>query len=134
MLRFSRSLELVLRQKETRFSKEFWKGLGVAVGFHVTLFALFRIATTPNLDAVRPLLPVHVEIDLGQRETVAILAPAQIMHSPIETLDPPSLDKFMALSFIETHTPSYYTKKRTRSSPDFSELERIEYLPLESLP
>ncbi len=137
MLRFTHSLELTLRQKESRFSSDFWKGLGCAVTFHVLLFVIFRIAAMPNFDTISPLRPVHVEIDLGRRDTSVTLSPIQSIPFAWDTIDSSlleaSLNALIAFSFKETDALPY-TQKRERSRPDFSELERIEYTPLERLP
>ena len=133
MLRFTHSLELALRHKESRFSSDLWKGLGCAATFHILLFVIFRIATIPNADTTLPLKPVHVEIDLGQRDTSVTISTIPSIPLSWDTLGPPSLDALISRSFKETKAASYLHKIE-RSRPDFSELERIEYTPLERLP
>lgn len=133
MLRFTHSLELTFRHQEPRFSHEFWKGLGCAALFHALLFIIFRIATMPNLDTLRPIAPVHVEIDLGTRDSSAQITPSQPISYAMESIPPPTLEGLMS-HFFETIEAPPFAKKMHCSRPDFSELERIEYIPLTRLP
>ncbi len=65
MLRLGDRGDLTFRKSEKKFSSEFLFGLACALSIHALLFFMFRIASSPDLDAI-PLLPsTYVEIDLG---------------------------------------------------------------------
>ncbi len=121
MLRFTKTLALSFRQRESLFSIDFWKGLGYAAAFHVALLAIFRIAHSPNFDILPPLLPIDVEIDLGLPETSAELPTTQMMLSPFATLDFPT-SHFAA--------PPPFSHKMKNPGPDFSAIEKLPYEPI----
>jgi|GEM_PF-6185301 len=128
MLRFNRSLELAWCTKESLFSKEFCKGLLFATAFHILLFVVFRIAPSPNFDNLRPLSPVHVEIDLGEREIAVALNTTPILHLPFEKLDSPSF-----LPAMTNITLPPLLNHNLHLKADFSELETIPFKPHEGI-
>ena len=127
MLRITQTIELDFRQKESRFSRDFWKGLGLAAALHLSLFIAFRVVTPPNLDRFKPIAPVSVEIDLGAKEVVS-LPPAQIIYSPIEALEPP---QHLHIPEFTLQSDLFTLNKLQRNEPDFSEIEKIEYTLIE---
>lgn len=129
MLRLTDSVEIALRKRESRYSNELWKGLGFALTFHVLLFVVFRIATMPSLDTIKPLQPVHVEIDLGLRQASVTISPISIVSFPWDVIGPPTLDTLFAPSFGGVNLMPIMQIKE-HHQPDFSDLERIEYTPL----
>lgn len=126
MLHITESIELAFRKREGPFSADFWKGLGLALALHITLFFAFQIVSPYHQETLQPLLPIDVEIYLGEQEK-RVLSP--IMYSsPIETLDPPSP---LEIPHFQLKTEPSPFRKRSLSAPDFSEVEKIEYVPFE---
>jgi hypothetical protein len=126
MLRVTQSIELALRKKESRYSQDFWKALGLAAAIHISLFLVFRIAALPNFDALAPIAPIDVEIDLGSKVD-ASLPIIELIYSPIvEGIDSPQyLDDYTPL--FQITEDRFYLKKTATAEPDFSAIETIDY-------
>ncbi|HEY4832946.1 MAG TPA: hypothetical protein VIH61_10355 [Waddliaceae bacterium] len=126
MLRFTPSIALHFRQRDSLFSYTFWKGFGIAFCLHLSLFIVFRIASLPNLDIHELLPPVTVETDLSSTE-IRVLPTTQFLYFPMEVQDPPYLDSYEP--YLQVKKDLYPLKKITIPEPDFSELEKIDYEP-----
>ncbi len=128
MLRIGIKRELLLWKRESSFSIDFWKGLALALVFHSVLFFGLRITHSPNPDALSPLSPFAVEIDLGMPKPLPL--PAQAASFPIAQIETPQL-----LDMPETRLAIEFPEWRQMQieEPDFSEIEKISYMLLEDL-
>ncbi len=129
MLRISAKQNLFLSKREGLFSGDLFKGLAIAFSLHLLLLFGLHIASPTSLDLLTPLTPVAVEIDLGIPE-VRVLAPVQVVHSPMERIEPPE--------WLEVPEPklSLVTQRDSKTvihEPDFSEIEKIGYQFLDDL-
>jgi len=118
MLRITPNRSLEFRAKKSRLSPELWKGLAIALAFHLLFFTCFRIVKSYS-SAEAPLLsPVAVEIDLGTPEICADKEP-WLTLSPLGDECPsfPSLP----------HDPSLSFKEFALLEPDFTPVEMIPY-------
>lgn len=129
MLHINQTIELVFRKKEVLFSKDFWKGLILAGAIHLLLFLGIKIALPPNLEAIKPLNPVAVEIDLGSK-TAAINPTTQMMISPFENLFPSLTDTLPEKKGYET---TFLLQERVLQPPMLNEFEPLEYTVIEEL-
>lgn len=126
MLRLTRVKEEVhlhLFKKERRFSRNLIKGFGIALAFHFSFFFLFRVVSPKPPDNLSILLPSSVEIDLG----LPIARNHAPPTAPFEMIQAPSLYEMApgAICSIESYS------EFSCSLPDFSEVEKFDYIPLE---
>lgn len=133
MLQFTQALGLALHKKESRLSPDFWKGLLLALGFHIALVVCFKIVAPPNFDGLQVIIPTPVEIDLGGQPTTAVLQGRQATPFPSRIPLPGSLSDSLK-NYCANHTPEpFYTKKEAAKEADFSEVEVMPYEPLENI-
>ncbi|MCC5832656.1 MAG: hypothetical protein JJU12_06400 [Chlamydiales bacterium] len=129
MLRIGAKRELFYRKRERGFSFDALKGIALSLIVHLALFFGLRITSPPNFDALLPLSPVAVEVDLGTPRTLR--PPAQIVFSPIEQIEPPRLLDMPEITLSVELLPLYHYTRIPE--PDFSEIEKIPYKYLENL-
>jgi hypothetical protein len=129
VLRITPSIQFKIIHREV-FSRDFARGLGLAIAFHVIFYLLFRIASQPNLDIVLPLDPTRVEIDLSC-DDCGIIPVARSLDSPLSSPEClPFIDPFNYLPPIGIEHVHLKLKKSDFPFPDFSELEQITYQPI----
>jgi hypothetical protein len=130
MLRITQTIELSLRKNDSRLSRDFLKGLALALSLHLLLLLVFRIVSLPNLDTIHPLPPIAVEIDLGADEVVVlpVVAANQLFLEPLES--PRSFDNFHGILPLQLKQEPFCAHKIVIDIPDFSEIEKIDYFPL----
>lgn len=123
MLKLTETVDLVFRKEASRFSLDFWKSFSLAIVIHLLLLTVLRITTPPNLDRLKPLSPISVEIDLGSNES-SEPENSEIVLSPIESLDPPQL---LEMPMATPTLPSFTLHEVFNETPDFFEVEKIDY-------
>ncbi|MCH9610724.1 MAG: hypothetical protein S4CHLAM81_05570 [Chlamydiales bacterium] len=120
-IRIGRGYLLHLPKKERRVSTHLIKGVLLAVGFHLLFALVFHVVSPKASDEHLLLRPSTVEVDLGRRQ-LAKLAPAPIKNDKVPSLSDVTPG---AICSIETYCDY------NCSAPDFSEIERLDYKPLE---
>ena len=127
MLRITQTIELKLRKNDSRLSRDFIKGLGLACSIHLVLLLLFRIVSLPNLDRVHPLPPIAVETDLRTDEIV-VLPVVKTNPFPMKALEPPLFEHFHEMPILQLKKEPFSAKKITIDEPNLAE-EKIVYHP-----
>ena len=130
MLRVTHNSQLSLHPKETRFNRDFWRGLLLACAIHATLILSIRLTLPPNLDAIKPMAPIEVETDLGLSVTAQVSV-AQVEYLPRQNSPFPSHDRLLELFCLQISQNSFPLTKFSEN--DFSHIEVIEYEPLANL-
>ncbi len=127
MLRLGAKTELLIRKREPLISLNLLRGIALAFALHLLLLLGLRIASPPNADLFLPLTPVAVEVDLGLPQLHSPIA-TQVILSPIELVELPQ--------YFEMPQPQLVSQLDCYprvGEPDFSEIEKIEYVFVEDL-
>lgn len=111
------------RKKHPLLSQDLSKGLLIAIGFHMLLFATFRVVTAQNLSETSLLLPVSVEVDLG-RSAVSLGRPSKIGMAPLDLPPAPLLPDLPPCPIVP------YDGDISLNEADFLPLEKLPYVPL----
>ena len=110
-------------KKERRLSKNLLQGLLLALFFHILFLTIFRVVSPAPLEESVTLLPSSVTIDLGRPSSSTAekpLLPLEIDQAPLlEMTLPGAVCSIDQQSNILCH------------DPDFSEIEKLDYTPLE---
>ena len=124
MLRFARvkdEVQLHLVKKEQ--TPYFLQGLGLALAFHLLFIFIFHVVSPAPPEESILLTPSSVEIDLGQKRITQTPPPSP----PFEKAHAPALYELApsVVCGIDSYT------EFSCSQPDFSEVEKMEYEPVE---
>ncbi len=128
MLRIGVKKELLLWKREKSFSLDLFKGLILALGFHLLILFGLKISSPPNLETCALITPVSVEIDLSM--PLMLPPPTHITLSPIEQIKPPPLLEIPPTTLI---VEAPISRKVRIHEPDFTEIEKIAYKFLDDL-
>lgn len=122
MLHITRNIEIRLREKISGLQSNFIKGLTIALALHLILFLFIRIVSLPNLDAPSALLPISVEIDLGDTE---------VAFAPVTSTNPFPITvrehQFHTMPTCSPEKKPFCPYKPYSEYPDFSKVEYIPY-------
>jgi hypothetical protein len=129
MLRITQNRELKFRKSESGLSRDSLKGFGLALAIHLLLLAFFRIVSLPNLDTIKPLMPIAVEIDLHTNE-IHVLPDTKAIPVLKSFTSSPNFADLYDMPILQLKKEPFSLKKIAIDEPDFSTLEKIGYTPL----
>jgi hypothetical protein len=128
MLRIGIQKNLILSRRKNIFTIDIFKGLCLALIFHLALFFGLKITSPPNPDAAPLLTPVAVEIDIGPPLSIPLIAQTALL--PIDQMAQPKLLELPNTMHVRENSP--YQKFKIEQ-PDFSSIEKIIYEYLQGL-
>jgi hypothetical protein len=121
----SNQIELSYAPKQSRFTSDFYKGLLIAVAFHVILLVVFKVKMTLD-PKQKPFLPfTQVMAEVGKGVTASILS-QQSSLSPWDNEQMPQMPTFTSNYEIQT-APIATIQLFETLTIDFSSLEKFSY-------
>lgn len=113
--------QIIYRSRESRFSPDFFKGLGCATLFHVLLFSFLRVSSPLPSDDLSLLPFTKVVAELGERSSAVFALPHEFFIATFEEVVPHMVPDYLPeLSFASKYGDHAI-------EPDFSSLEKIPF-------